>query len=362
MFMTRSSRTVSRFAPLLTALATGALLGACAPAVGTVQTTASPSAETTMPDAAPRTAIVIHGGAGAIQRGQVSAEREQEYRDRLEEALRAGHAVLERGGSSVDAVIEAIVIMEDSPLFNAGRGAVFTAEGRNELDASLMEGRNREAGAVAGVTRVRNPIRLVRAVMDHSEHVMFAREGAEVFAEQQGLEMVDPEYFHTDHRYEALRRAQEAERTFLDHDLEGHALGTVGAVALDRDGNIAAGTSTGGMTNKRFGRVGDSPIIGAGTWADNRTCGVSATGHGEFFIRNAVAYDICAQMEYRGVSLREAADDVVMRKLVEHGGDGGVVALDAQGNIAMPHNTPGMYRGYVDVDGNVVVRIFGDEG
>ncbi len=313
-------------------------------------------------------AIAIHGGAGTIRRGDMTPEAEQAYRARLEEALRAGHAVLERGGTSLDAVVAAITVMEDSPLFNAGKGAVFTSEGTNELDAAIMDGATLQAGAVAGVKRVRSPIRLARAVMERSPHVMMAGAGAEAFAAEQGLELVEPEYYFTRHRWDALQRIQAAEsgkpvseppgpQAFLPDDRK---FGTVGAVALDRHGNLAAGTSTGGMTNKKFGRIGDAPIVGAGTYANNESCAVSATGHGEYFIRNVVAYDICARVRYRGLPLAEAADEVVMQRLVEQGGDGGVIAIDRAGNIAMPFNSEGMYRGSIDRDGNLVVRIYRD--
>lgn len=317
-----------------------------------------------------RIGLVIHGGAGTIRREAMTPERDREYRAALTAALEAGHRVLQAGGSSLDAVVAAINLMEDSPLFNAGRGAVFTNDGRNELDASIMEGRTLNAGAVAGVTRVKNPIDLARAVMERSPHVMLAGPGAESFAEQQGVELVDPAYFRTEARWEALQRAREQDRFELSEDqrppqgaadLDDFKFGTVGAVALDRNGDLAAGTSTGGMTNKRWGRIGDAPIIGAGTYASNRSCAVSATGHGEFFIRNVVAYDICALMEYRGMRLADAADAVVMEKLVELGGDGGVIAIDRQGNIAMPFNTSGMYRGFIDEQGRAVVMIYRDE-
>jgi L-asparaginase / beta-aspartyl-peptidase len=315
--------------------------------------------------------LVIHGGAGTIRREAMTPERDREFRAALTAALEAGHRILQAGGTSLDAVVAAINLMEDSPLFNAGRGAVFTNDGRNELDASIMEGRTLNAGAVAGVTRVKNPIDLARAVMERSPHVMLAGAGAENFAEQQGLEMVAPEYFHTQSRWDALQRAREQERIELSEDIhrpqstaepDDFKFGTVGAVALDRNGDLAAGTSTGGMTNKRWGRIGDAPIIGAGTYANNQSCAVSATGHGEYFIRNVVAYDICALMEYRGITLAAAADAVVMGKLVERGGDGGVIALDRRGNVAMPFNTPGMYRGYIDAEGRTVVMIYRDEG
>lgn len=311
--------------------------------------------------------IVIHGGAGTIDRGSMSAEREAAYRERLEAALRAGHAVLSDGGAALDAVEAAINVMEDSPLFNAGRGAVFTSEGKNELDSSIMDGRTRNAGAVAGLTRVKNPIDLARLVMERSPHVMLIGAGAEAFGESMGVEMVSPSYFHTDARWESLQRAREAERgdtatTAAVDPWQGSAwkMGTVGAVALDRSGNVAAGTSTGGMTNKRWGRVGDVPVIGAGTYADNRCGGVSATGHGEYFIRSVVAYDICAIHMYTGIPMGDAADQVVMEKLVEFGGEGGVIVMDMEGNVSMPFNSSGMYRGFMMSDGQPFTAIYRD--
>jgi beta-aspartyl-peptidase (threonine type) len=268
--------------------------------------------------------------------------------------------VLEANGSALDAVVAAIRIMEDSPLFNAGKGAVFTADGKNELDAAIMDGTGLRAGAVAGVTHVKNPITLARRVMDASPHVMLTGAGAEAFAKQQGLELVEESYFFTQSRWDALQRAKQAEArppTGLRDDEGDRKFGTVGAVALDRQGRMAAGTSTGGMTNKRWGRVGDAPIIAAGTYANAR-CGVSATGHGEYFIRNVVAYDICARMEYRGETLEQAARYVVMEKLVAQQGEGGVIAMDAYGNYTMPFNSSGMYRGRIGRDGVPEVAIF----
>lgn len=307
-------------------------------------------------------ALVIHGGAGVILRENLDNETEQAYRDKLGEALRVGEAVLASGGTSLDAVERVIRLMEDSPLFNAGRGAVFTGDGRNEMDASIMTGRDGNAGAVAGVTTIRNPISAARLVMTNSQHVMLAREGAEAFAAEQGLEIVDPEYFRTERRWQDYRKRksqQQMEKKSSRRDEDRH--GTVGCVALDEEGNIAAGTSTGGMTMKKWGRIGDSPIIGAGTYAKNRTCGVSATGHGEYFIRNVVAYDISALMEYRGLPLEMAAEVVVRNKLVEQGAEGGIIALDQDGNVVMSFNTPGMYRGYVKEGGEPRVFIFGDD-
>lgn len=313
--------------------------------------------------------LVLHGGAGVIERAGMTSEREAEYRAKLAEARDAGYAVLERGGSALDAVVATIIILEDSPLFNAGKGAVLTADATCELDSSIMDGRTQAAGAVAGVKRIRNPITLARAVMEKSVHVMLTGEGAEKFAQQQGFEFVPNDYFYTPRRREQLERAQqrEAEKArsapkksaALDDAFDRLArYGTVGCVALDRQGNLAAGTSTGGMTNKRFGRVGDAPIIGAGTYASNATCAVSATGWGEFFIRATVAHDISAQMEYKGAPLAAAAQST-MDKVAKLGGDGGVVCIDRDGNIAMPFNTAGMYRGYRLSTGKAGVEIFG---
>jgi len=294
-------------------------------------------------------AIVIHGGAGTILKTNMTEEREQQYQKALDDALMIGKAILEDGGSSEDAVVETIKYMENSPLFNAGRGAVFTSEGKNELDASIMRGSDLEAGAVGGLQTIKNPITAARAVMDSSEHVFLVGEGAEAFAKLNGLEQVDPGYFYTENRYKSLQRIQEREKEVGMHitDMADSKYGTVGAVALDKHGNICAGTSTGGMTNKSFGRIGDSPVIGAGTYANNNTCGVSCTGHGEFFIRYAVAYDVSAMMQYAGKSLEEAANEIVNKKLMDVGGSGGLIALDKYGNITMPFNSEGMYRGYV---------------
>jgi L-asparaginase / beta-aspartyl-peptidase len=298
----------------------------------------------------PDYALAIHGGAGTILRENMTPEQEEAYKQALGEALDAGEAVLKRGGSAMDAVEAAIVIMEDSPLFNAGKGAVFTSEGTNELDAAFMDGRTLEAGAVAGVTTIKNPIRLARAVMTNSPHVMMSGSGAEQFAEQQGLELVAPDYFFTQQRWDGLQKAKAREQESSNHrkgTFKDDKFGTVGCVALDKDGNIAAGTSTGGMTNKRFGRIGDAPIIGSGTYANNASCAVSCTGHGEFFIRYTVAHDVAALMSYKGLSLAEAADLVINTKLKEAGGEGGLIAIDRAGRIAMPFNSAGMYRGYV---------------
>jgi L-asparaginase / beta-aspartyl-peptidase len=290
--------------------------------------------------------LVLHGGAGVITRAKLTPEREAAIRADLERALRAAHAVIARGGASTDAVTAAITILEDSPLFNAGKGAVFTHDGINELDAAIMDGPAHRAGAVAGVRTIKNPILLAKAVMDNGRYVMLTGSGAEAFAATAGIETVDPSYFRTEDRWQELQKA-----IAEDH------FGTVGVVALDRTGALAAGTSTGGLTNKRYGRVGDSPIIGAGTYADEE-CGVSATGHGELFIRYTVAREICARMEYGHVPLAKAADAVVMHELVSAHGDGGVIALDADGHWALTFNTPGMYRGFITEDGVPHVDIF----
>jgi L-asparaginase / beta-aspartyl-peptidase len=319
-----------------------------------------------------KVALAIHGGAGTIKRENMSPEREKEYRAKLEESLEAGYAILDAGGTALDAVIEAVKVMEDSPLFNAGHGAVFTNEGKNELDAAIMDGSNRNAGAVAGITTVKNPITAALAVMDNSPHVFMVGKGAEQFAEEQGLEIVDPEYFRDETRYQQLQKIKDTEKQMLDHSailqmeqedpyFKDRKFGTVGAVAVDRNGNIAAATTTGGMTNKRYGRVGDVPIIGAGTYADNATCAVSATGHGEYFIRTVVGHEIASQMRYANKSLKDAADDVVNKQLVEMNGEGGVIAIDKDGNISMPFNSAGMYRGYIRAKGEGKTFIYKDE-
>jgi len=295
--------------------------------------------------------LVIHGGAGTIKRENMTPEKEKAYETALGIALDSGYAVLKRGGKSPEAVIAAIKVMEDSPLFNAGKGAVFTSEGKNELDASIMDGSNLMAGAVAGVTTIKNPITAAYAVMTKSDHVMMIARGAEKFAEEQGLEIVDPSYFFDSTRYKQLLKAKEKEGSreaaLYDPYVKDRKFGTVGAVALDQYGNIAAGTSTGGMTNKRYGRVGDAPIIGAGTYADNASCAVSATGWGEYFIRLGVARDVAALTQYGHLSIKEAADSIVMKKLPRLGGDGGIIALDRAGNFTMTFCSAGMYRGYI---------------
>lgn len=318
--------------------------------------------------------LVIHGGAGTITRKNMSPEMEKAYTAVLDQALQTGYTILKNGGTSLDAVTATIQVMEESPLFNAGKGAVFTHEGKNELDASIMEGKTLKAGAIAGVTTIKSPIAAARAVMEQSEHVMLTGKGAEEFAKLRGLEIVDPSYFYTEKRWEGLQRALKAEKSQLDHNEEpakprkssslifdeGKKFGTVGCVALDQYGNLAAGTSTGGMTNKRWNRVGDAPIIGAGTYANNETCAISATGHGEYFIRSVVAHDISALMAYKGLSLAAASDEVVMKKLVKMGGEGGLVAVDKDGNVSMPFNSEGMYRGYIKANGQKVIGIYRD--
>ena len=290
--------------------------------------------------------LVIHGGAGTITREKMSPEKEAEYREKITEALTVGYEILEKGNSSLDAVEAVVRIMEDSPLFNAGKGAVFTNAGTNELDASIMDGSTLQAGAVAGVKTVKNPISAARKVMEKTWHVMLSGNGADHFAAEQGLEIVDNNYFYTERRWNALKKAQEEEKH-----------GTVGCVALDKKGNIAAGTSTGGLTNKRWGRIGDTPIIGAGTYANNETCGVSGTGQGEYFIRGNIAYDVSALMIYRSLTVKDAAKQVI-DKLSERGGNGGLIAMDKNGKIAMSFNTEGMYRGYQVNGSKSVVEIY----
>lgn len=312
-------------------------------------------------------AIVIHGGAGTILRERLSAELEAEYRDRLEASVRAGYEVLASGGTSRDAAVAAVVIMEDSPLFNAGYGSVFNHDGDIEMDAAVMDGRELEAGAVAGIKHIKNPICLADAVLAHSDHVMLIGEGAEQFAAQCGFPLVENGYFATERRRKQLlallqdsegRSALSEDDDDLDIALRDKRHSTVGAVAIDRNGDIAAATSTGGMTNKRFGRVGDTPVIGAGTYADNTVGGISATGHGEFFIRAAVAHDICARALYKRITLQEAADEVVLDKLRGMGGDGGVVGIDPGCDIVIAFNSPGMYRAWIDKRGNFGAAIF----
>jgi beta-aspartyl-peptidase (threonine type) len=309
--------------------------------------------------------LVVHGGAGTITRASMTPEAEKQYRETLEGALRTGQAMLARGATSLDTVEAVVRVMEDSPLFNAGKGAVFTHDGKNELDASIMDGKTKKAGAVAGVTIIRNPISAARAVMEKSKHVMMAGRGAELFATKMGLEIVDPSYFWTERRWKALQRELEAEEKQNKPNAEAprsdeNRFGTVGAVALDHSGNLAAATSTGGMTNKMYGRIGDAPIIGAGTYADNASCAISATGDGEYFIRLGVARDIAALVQYRGLSVHDASSEVIQNKLTALGGKGGVIVLDAKGNFATPFNSEGMYRGWIGADGVPHVLIYKD--
>jgi len=304
-------------------------------------------------------AIVIHGGAGTIARSDLTAEKEAEIRATLQASVEAGYRALSEGESSTEAVIAAINVMEDSVLFNAGKGAVFNADGKHEMDASIMEGVDLSAGAVASVSRIKNPINLASRVMTDSEHVMLMGDGAEEFARKQNFEMMDPAYFHTDFRWQQLQRIKAKEQA--RQDKQDQWFSTVGAVALDKHGNLAAGTSTGGTSNKRWGRVGDSPIIGAGTYASNNSCAVSATGHGEFFIRHVVAYNICNRVEL-GTPLHEAADTVVNDILVKANGEGGVIAIDRQGNIVTPFNSEGMYRASIDTRGEMEVSIYREDG
>lgn len=311
----------------------------------------------------PPIALAVHGGAGTILREKLTPDLEQQYRDTLREALQAGYDILSRGGTSLDAVEAAVVVMEDSPLFNAGKGSVFTGQGTNEMDASIMDGSNLDAGAVASVTTVKNPVKAARKVMAETRHVMLVGRGAEIFAASQSLEMVPPEYFYTQRRWDALLKAKEKESgssRVPDGPTESK-FGTAAAAALDRHGNLAAATSTGGLTNKMQGRVGDSPIIGAGTYANNATCAVSATGTGEYFMRGLLSYRVSVLMEFAGMSLDNAVAAVIDRDLTELGGDGGVIAVDRNGNVAMRFNTPGMYRGYVTDDGEMHVAVFADE-
>lgn len=330
----------------------------------------------------PRLGFIIHGGAGVIRKGDLTPEKEKALRSDLERAVLAGYKALQDGRSGLDAVEIAIRILEDSPHFNAGKGAVFTNEGKNELDASIMNGKTLAAGSVAGLRHIKNPITLARAVMEKSPHVMMTGEGAEKFAREQKLEIVDEKYFWTQERWDALQKILDGEKSnvqspksnvsnpkpgvqshseeFGRPTLDYNRFGTVGAVALDKNGDLAAGTSTGGMTNKKYGRVGDAPIIGAGTYANNETCGVSATGWGEYFIRLSVARDISALMEYRALPVQPAADLVIKQKLQKLGGDGGVIAMDKFGNMAISFNSEGMYRAYIDSNGKPVVQIYKD--
>jgi beta-aspartyl-peptidase (threonine type) len=307
-------------------------------------------------------AIAIHGGAGTITRNGLSPELEAAYNSGLREAVELGDQILSEGGNALDAVTESVKLMENNELFNAGKGSVFNHQGKHEMDAAIMDGKTLMAGAVSGIRNLKHPILLAKAIMEKSEHVLLANSGAADFAKQMDLEFVPDDYFFVKHRYEQFLIAKEGGQVRLDHTTPGDAdekkFGTVGAVALDVYGNIAAGTSTGGMTNKRWGRVGDSPIIGAGTYANNETCAISCTGHGEYFIRSVVAYDISCLMQYKGMSLKEASDFVIMDKLVKLGGEGGLIAIDAKGNIEMPFNSEGMYRAMKKSGEDFVIGIY----
>jgi beta-aspartyl-peptidase (threonine type) len=319
-----------------------------------------------------RYVLVIHGGAGAILKSEMTPEREQTYSNSLKKALQSGYSILKNGGSSIDAVEASVKVLEDDPLFNAGKGAVFTSDGKIELDAAIMNGRSLEAGAVAGITIVKNPISAARAVMEKSNHVMMIGAGAEQFAKSTGLETVDPSYFYTEERWNALQKIkhEDSVRDQLNHrdsvkrsgnirfKNNDRKFGTVGAVALDQSGNLAAATSSGGLTNKKYGRVGDVPIIGAGTYANNKTCAISCTGYGEYFIRLVMAKSVSDMMEFGRMSLKDASQMMIMKKLPELGGDGGLIAIDKDGNIATPFNTAGMYRGYIRSDGIMQVKIY----
>ena len=316
--------------------------------------------------------LVIHGGAGTITRQNMTEQNERAYKLSLEKALRAGYEILNSGGSSLDAVEATVKILEDNPLFNAGKGAVFTHEGKIELDAAIMNGKNLAAGSMAGVTTIKNPISGARAVMENSGHVMLIGKGAEAFAAEQGLDIVDPSYFYTQSRWDSLQnlikqdsiknKINKVNTKTVGEEAKNNdsKFGTVGAVALDMQGNLAAATSTGGMSNKKYGRVGDVPIIGAGTYANNATCAISCTGWGEFFIRLVVAKSVSDLMEYKNLSLQKAAEEMIMKKVPQLGGDGGLIAVDKKGNFAMPFNTAGMYRGYIRSDGKAVVKIYKD--
>lgn len=312
--------------------------------------------------------IAIHGGAGTILKEDMTPELEESYRVALKDALDAGYAVLENGGTAINAVKAAVVSMEDCPLFNAGKGAVFTKKGVNELDAAIMDGRTLDAGAVAGVRNVRNPVELADEVRLHSGHVFLSGKGANDFAIKQGIKLEPDDYFYSQYRYDQWREIRDSDFYQLDHKgdtlvglMKDKKFGTVGAVACDDKGNIAAATSTGGMTNKRFGRIGDSPMIGTGTYANNKTCGISCTGHGEIFIKAVAAHDISCLMEYKNLNLQEACEEVVLKKLVAMEGEGGLIGVDAKGNVALVFNSAGMYRGFKTSDGNEEIAIYGDK-
>ena len=344
-----------------------ALFSAGAPAFAREQSTSAQTASDVRPENQPdmetkKIGLAIHGGAGTIERSKMTPEKEREYRAGLERALTAGYEILKRGGSSLDATEAAVRVLEDDPHFNAGRGSVFTSAGTNEMDAAMMDGKTLKAGAVASLKHVKNPIGLARLVMEKSPHVMLDCAGAEAFAKENGIELVDEKYFFTQERWDALQKIKEAEKHggvggkkfFISED-DLH--GTVGAVALDKDGNLATATSTGGMANKLPGRIGDTPVIGAGTYANNQTCAVSCTGDGEYFIRAGAAHEVSALMQYRGMKLQEAAQ-MALDAVKKLGGSGGLIAIDKNGEVALPFNTNGMYRGYVDPNGKFVVEIY----
>lgn len=306
-----------------------------------------------------KTGIAVHGGAGTILKSKMTAERESAFRTSLENALIAGYEILIKKGNAVDAVETAVRIMEDNPLFNAGKGSVFTNDGSHKMDASVMDGKTLNAGCVTAVSNVKNPVLLARAVMDKSGFVFLSGKGAEDFALLNGLEFENDDYFYTEHRYLQYQNALREGKHMLDHsETEGKKFGTVGAVALDYEGNLAAATSTGGMTNTKFGRIGDSPVIGAGTYADNNSCAVSCTGDGEYFIRTVAAYDICALMNYGKLSLKEACNEVINKKLVSVGGEGGLIAIDKNCNIEMVFNSEGMYRACIKEGKDIDVKIY----
>lgn len=311
--------------------------------------------------------LALHGGAGTIRPSSMTPERESAYRSGLSDPLDEGWKMLRDGADALDVVVRVVTLLEENPLFNAGRGSVFTHDGTHEMDASIMRGSDRAAGAVAGIAGVRNPVELARIVMERTDHVMLAGTGAEEFARSVGARFEEPDFFHDDYRFRQFEKARDAGRVQLDHSeeegrgaekssspLDEKKFGTVGAVACDANGHLAAATSTGGMTNKKYGRIGDTPLIGAGTWADDATCAVSCTGHGEHFIRTAAAYDLACLMEYRGMSLSEAADYLVMQKLPTFDADGGLIAVDAHGTIVLPFNSEGMYRAWVSGEGRGV--------
>ena len=305
--------------------------------------------------------IAIHGGAGTLVKGMMTTEKETAYRSALQTALNEGYSCLQQGGSAVDAVEKAVVLLENSPLFNAGKGSVFTAEGTHEMDAAIMEGNNLHAGGVSLITGIKNPISLARDIMEKSEHVFLAGKGAMDFAQSLAYTLEQPSYFYDQLRYEQWQEIKGTDSFQLDHAAKkDNKFGTVGAVAKDINGNIAAATSTGGMTNKKFGRIGDSSMIGSGTYANNKTCAVSCTGSGEFFIRGVAAYDVSCLMEYKNYTLQEATDEVIQKRMLNLGGDGGLIAIDAEGTIAMPFNTEGMYRGFKTSSGQGATAIYKD--